>query len=207
MPFMDLAFPIVGTSLPLDHGYALYAAISRLLGADSHGRNSIGIFPVAGIRAEPGQLKLDETSRLRIRTPGERLPLLLKLSGKPLDVDGHRLRIGTPQVYALTPAASLVARLVTIKGFRDPEPFLAAASRKLQEGGIAGKPAIPLRRSGPRQGEPIRRVLRIKDKRVVGFSLVVTELTPEESITLQETGLGGRRHMGCGLFVPWRPRA
>ena len=32
-------------------------------------------------------------------------------------------------------------------------------------------------------------------------------LTAEESICLQERGLGGRRRMGCGLFVPGRPTA
>jgi CRISPR-associated protein Cas6 len=47
-------------------------------------------------------------------------------------------------------------------------------------------------------------VLRIKEKRVVGFPLRVTGLTAEESITLQEQGLGGRSKMGCGFFMPTR---
>jgi len=51
-----------------------------------------------------------------------------------------------------------------------------------------------------------RRVMRIKDKTIVGFQVVVAELTAEESITLQEHGLGGRRRMGCGIFVPLRGR-
>jgi len=33
--------------------------------------------------------------------------------------------------------------------------------------------------------------------------LHVNGLTAEESIKLQEIGLGGRRHMGCGIFVPY----
>jgi hypothetical protein len=37
---------------------------------------------------------------------------------------------------------------------------------------------------------------------VVGFGLQVEGLKPTASQVLQEQGLGGRRHMGCGLFLP-----
>jgi hypothetical protein len=33
---------------------------------------------------------------------------------------------------------------------------------------------------------------------------VVEGLTAEESLTLQTHGLGGKHHMGCGVFVPLR---
>ena len=137
----------------------------------------------------------------------------MKLSGKPLEVDGHRVRVGVSLTYALVPAAVLVSRMVTIKGFEQPEAFLESARRRLT-GTRTGAPyhemslspeikvAIPPRRGGPHAGEPTRRVLRIKDKTVVGFALIVSGLTADESLILQEEGLGGRRHMGCGIFVP-----
>jgi len=31
MPYVDLAFRLTGSKVPVDHGYALYSAISRLL--------------------------------------------------------------------------------------------------------------------------------------------------------------------------------
>ena len=43
-----------------------------------------------------------------------------------------------------------------------------------------------------------------EDKEIVGFALRVEELTAEESIRLQEKGIGGRRRFGCGIFVPER---
>src|SRR5439155_1578765 len=46
-----------------------------------------------------------------------------------------------------------------------------------------------------------RRTLRVKDKQVVGFELAATGLSTEDSLRLQETGIGGRRHMGCGIFA------
>jgi len=48
----------------------------------------------------------------------------------------------------------------------------------------------------------VRRTVRIHDREVVGFALRVQDLTAEESLHLQEHGLGGRRLFGCGIFVP-----
>jgi hypothetical protein len=31
---------------------------------------------------------------------------------------------------------------------------------------------------------------------------MVAELRPEESITLQQRGIGEHQHLGCGLFIP-----
>jgi CRISPR-associated endonuclease/helicase Cas3 len=65
-------------------------------------------------------------SRLRLRLAPEEIPLVLQLAGKGLDVGGHRLRLGVPQVRSLVSTPTLVARLVTIKGFTEPGPFLEA---------------------------------------------------------------------------------
>jgi CRISPR-associated protein Cas6 len=47
-----------------------------------------------------------------------------------------------------------------------------------------------------------RRTIRIHGKEVVGYELIIEGLTADESIAIQTAGLGGRRHMGCGVFVP-----
>ncbi len=108
-------------------------------------------------------------------------------------MDGHRLRIGVPETRALRPAATLYARLVTIKGFMDPEAFLGAAGRQLQGMDVTADLDV---------GE--RRTLRVKDKQVVGFEVTALGLHAEDSVRLQEIGIGGRRRMGCGVFVPMR---
>ena len=57
-------------------------------------------------------------------------------------------------------------------------------------------------------GQPIRQVIRIKERRMVGYPLHVVGLTAEESVRLPEEGLGGRRRMGSGfLAVPILPQA
>ena len=69
---------------------------------------------------------------------------------------------------------------------------------------IKAEPSIPLKKSGPHAGEPLRRVLHIKGERHVGFGMLIEGLTADESLRLQQNGLGGRRKMGCGLFLPVR---
>ena len=40
MPYVDLAFRLTGSKVPVDHGYALYSAISRLL-PEIHGAKNL----------------------------------------------------------------------------------------------------------------------------------------------------------------------
>ena len=50
MPYVDLAFRLIGGKVPVDHGYALYSAISRLL-PGIHGVKNIEIPSDRGTRA------------------------------------------------------------------------------------------------------------------------------------------------------------
>jgi CRISPR-associated protein Cas6 len=205
MTTIDLLFPVVGTRLPVDHGYALYGAISRLLPSLHDGSVRFGMAPVTGPHVGNGLLQVDSTqSRLRLRLSATDVPRVLPLAGKGLDVMGHRIRLGVPQIHALHPVPSLIARTVAIKKAIAPETFLGSARRQLDELGIGGRPRVPERLGQGGRAEPTRRVVRIKDVRIVGYSLLVEGLTPAESLKLQTEGLGGRRHLGCGVFVPAR---
>jgi CRISPR-associated protein Cas6 len=192
MPSVDLVFQLRGSTLPVDHGYSLYATLSRLV-PELHGAQVIGVQPIRGTYSGNGVLHLMTFSQLVLRLPDDQIRTYLTLAGKRLDIEGHVLQVGVPNIRALRPAATLRARLVTIKGFLEAGPFLEAAWRQLQRLGIAGDVLL---------GE--RRTLRVKEKQVVGFEVAVTGVTAAESLVLQEIGLGGRRRMGCGVFVPVR---
>jgi CRISPR-associated protein Cas6 len=195
---IDLSFEIAGDRIPLDYGYALFSALSRLV-PRLHGDTRVGVHPIRGMRLEPRVLTLVTGSRLRIRLPAEELVSYIGLAGESLELDGFGLRVGIPRVEPLIPAASLTSRLVTIKGSQDLDTFRVTARRQLLEAGVAAEPVLEVEAE---RGGPARRVFRIKGRRLVGFSLQVVGLTAEESIRLQERGLGGRRRMGCGVFVP-----
>lgn len=190
MIYVELRFPVLGTALSSDHGYALFAAISRLI-PEAHGADWLAVETVPGTARGDGAIHLNERARLKMRLPQDRLALMMKLAGRRLDVDGNAIRLGVPQVFLLKPSADLYARCVTIKKFTEPEPFLDAVARKLDEMGIKGEPELGNRRA-----------FRVGSHTIVGFGLSLHELSDEGSIVLQERGLGGRRHMGCGFFVP-----
>jgi CRISPR-associated protein Cas6 len=200
--FIDLLFPARGESVPLDHSYPLYAALSRAVPAFHEPDADIRFAPLNGMPGEPGRLQLTEWSRLRVRLPSDAIPAVLPLAGKVLDVAGASVRFGPPTVTMLIPATTLEARLVTFKHSEESDKFLTTARVKLTEMEIAGEPAVRAFESGPRAGEPRRRVVRLRGQKIVGYAVIVSGLTADESIRLQERGLGGRTKMGCGFFLP-----
>ena len=192
---VDLFFHVQGKEVPVDHGYTLYSAISRILESGEenkwlHNADNVGLLPIRGHYTGQGKLMLDQHARFGLRLPVNLIPKVLRLAGKRLDVNGEALRVGVSTTSALIPAPLLYAHIVTTKNGEDETRFDTEIQRQLDALGIKGKPA-----RGP------RRIVTIKDKKVVGYSLLVSELTAEESICLQEQGLGGRRKMGCGVFV------
>jgi CRISPR-associated protein Cas6 len=201
MPMIDLAFVLVGRTIPLDHGYCLFSALCKVV-PHLHGDKRIGVHPVRGFRAAPGLLNLTEHSRLRIRLPSEEIAPYLVLAGCELDVGGQKLLVGIPRAESLSSAANLAARLVTFRGALDPTLFEAHVRKELTGLGIKAEPSFVPSDRPPWTGQPKRRVMQLKEKRIVGYALRVCGLTAEESLQLQERGLGGRRRFGCGLFTP-----
>ena len=197
-PHVTVRFPVEGRRLPADHGYALYSAITHLLPA-AHAARWLALELISGVPWREGIIVLPTRgAALYLRVPADHYAAVLPLAGKRLDIDGHPLRLSIPSARPLTPAASLYARTVTIKKFTEPEPFLDAARRQLAALEITATLELPR----DEQGRFRRRVLRIKDKTIVGFSLAAHDLSDSDSIKLQTLGLGGRRAMGCGIFNP-----
>jgi CRISPR-associated endonuclease/helicase Cas3 len=197
---ITVQFPIQGKKLPADHGYLLYSAISRIK-PELHETDWLGIELISGIPFENGSIALPTRGAvLRLRLPEDNLGTVISLAGKQLDIDGHRIRLGIPIARPLTPAASLYARIVTFRNSLTLEKFLETANRDLFEKlGITARLEIP-KETRSRH----RRIITIKDKKIVGFSLIAHGLSDEDSLKLQSGGLGGRRSMGCGIFNPIR---
>ncbi len=190
MVYVELKFPVLGNSLPSDHGYALFACISRAI-PEIHSADWFSVETVQGTKRGDGSIQLNPRAKLRVRCPQNHVPTLLKLAGKRLDVQGSAIRLSVPEISLLKPAASLYARCVTIKNHPEAESFLTAVAHKLDELGIEGEPEL---------GN--RRVFKVGTHHIIGYSVSVHDLSDDDSIVLQEQGIGGRRRMGCGYFVP-----
>ncbi|HWN69713.1 MAG TPA: type I-MYXAN CRISPR-associated protein Cas6/Cmx6, partial [Haliangium sp.] len=149
-------------------------------------------------RRGPGVLALTSRSHVKLRIPAVDVGQLLPLAQQTLELDGARIRLGVPRLLPLMPAPHLKARIVTIKGFLDDaDAFVLALRRQLAR--IPGLGQDPERievQLGP------RRVLRARQHTVVGWAVAITGLDANASLAVQVAGIGGRRHLGAGIFVP-----
>jgi CRISPR-associated protein Cas6 len=196
-PYVDTAFPAHGDTIPLDHAYPLLGALSRIVPA-LHDAPHWGVHPVLGERRGPGVLALTQRSHVKLRVPAADVGQLLPLAQQTLELDGARIRLGVPRLFPLMPTPHLKARIVTIKGFiDDADAFVLAVRRQLAH--------IPGLRQDPERIEVqlgARRVLRAREHTVVGWAMALTGLDADASLAVQVSGIGGRRHLGAGIFVP-----
>lgn len=202
---IELRFPVRGSRVwYADQNHRLFGAVAQQQ-PKLHELEGLAINTISGIPDKRGKIELTEHSRLSLRCPSESLLSVLTLAGAKITIDGQSLQLGNPEVQMLRPVSDLKARLVTIKHpsgrFENvtPEWFLAACDRQLQALGIKADVGIPANEDE----EPARKTMRIKGKTLVGYSVIVANLLPEHSILLQAKGIGGKRRMGCGYFVPF----
>jgi hypothetical protein len=179
MNIINLSFPVKGNYLPADHNYRLHGALCTEIST----LNQLEHFAVDTIVGRPdnqGKIQLLKGSRLLLRLPVEAIAQVYPLAGKTLTIGGYPIQLGNPELQ--------------------PDTFLDAAQRQLNALEIQANLGIPAND----KGEPKRLTLRInKPERsytIVGFSLVVSDLSPDDSIKLQIHGLGGKRRIGCGVF-------
>lgn len=211
-PWINAIFSLAGKQLPADHGYLVYSAISRSA-PSLHGIDWLAIELISGFPAGRGLIALPHDATLRLRIPAEHYRDVLTLAGKRLDIGGHQIRLGLPQVHSLEPSPSLYARVVTIKKFTEAEPFMDAVGRKLDSFGVKARVELPR----DEQDRYRRRIVTIHGKSVVGFSVAVHDLNNEDSLLLQAGSVNvvsptdglaqwqsifSRRAMGCGIFNP-----
>jgi len=198
-PIVQLNFPVRGTYLPADHSYGLFAASVNLV-PQIRSSQQISILSIPGIPDIPGRILLTKQSCLRIRVSVSQIPLVYKLATKKITIGIHEIYIGIPKIYVPKPTATLRSRIVTVKGYTKPKGFLEAVQRQLHNLGISGTASIP----NNQEGHPARKTIKIQRFTIIGFTTEITNLSDADSLLLQAKGLGGKRHMGCGIFLPKR---
>jgi CRISPR-associated protein Cas6 len=198
---VDLSFRIKCPTLPLDHAHALstslldilpwlaeeeYAAIHLIHGATSGN----GWFRPEDVKNE--LLHLSKRTRMRLRLPSRRLDDARALTGKTLDIAGHSLEVGESDVCLLSSLSTLFARYIMASEDQDETLFLEEAARELKSIGVPTRKLLG----------GITHALDFPDGPVFTRSLMVAELEPEQSVRLQQAGLGKGRTIGCGIFLP-----
>jgi CRISPR-associated endonuclease/helicase Cas3 len=194
-PYIELFFSLTGQTLPLDNGYIVYSALSRICPA-IHELKNISIHPIAGIPESSKLLRLTQHSKLQIRLPVDLISLIYEsLAGQTFSIGQNQFHLGIPGYTPLAPFSNLYSRLVIIRRFQESQSFLEAAKRQLKRLGIQGSITLATRSNG----QPQCRQLTIKNETgtfaVRGFCVQIADLNPEDSITLQKYGIGGKQKM------------
>lgn len=188
--FKDVQFDLKGLELPVDHGYRLFEALAGLLPwlRDTVGA---GVHPIHG---EPtgrnDNLIINRRVKLVLRLPLERLGDAQALVGQRIDIGAGELVIGDLKEKTLTPFANLYSPLVDL-GTADEVEFIGAAHAELEKMDI---------RCGLIPGK--KRKMATPEGDVWGYSLMLHDVGLQQSLLVQEQGLGRHRAYGCGLFVP-----
>jgi len=197
---LDAVFAIECRSLPVDHAYALSAAIQAALPwfADEP---QAGLHTVHGAASgagwqrpegEDAQLQLSRRTKLVLRLPGHRMADAAALSGRTLDVAGSAMRVGRLSARPLLRIASLFSRSVMFEGVADEDAFVAAANEALRALGVEAATMLC--------GRDV--TLATPQGSYRTRSLMLTVATPAQSLALQRQGLGEARKLGCGVFIP-----
>lgn len=195
---LDVIYSISCKCIPMEHAHALSEALQQVLPWLAEEEHA-GIHQVYGAESGNGWerpdtevLYLSRRQKLTLRLPKTRLDEAKSLAGQTLDIGGYALKVGELTTRKLSDLPTLFARHVLGEDGQSEEEFLAQAITQLQALGINVKKMMCGKES----------VIQLPDGELHARSLMLADLELEESVKLQEIGLGPGRKLGCGLFLP-----
>lgn len=198
---VDLVFAIRCKTLPLDHGHTLQQAVSRHLPwIDDEPQAAIHQIHVAESahgwnRPQNSSSELlwpSRRTRLVLRMPRHRVETCQALTGRMLDIDGHELNIGPAKQKMLSKLTTIFARYVDTRGADQDQAFIQDVADFLEQRKINAKKMM--------SGLLVKH--RIDDGYLLTRKLMLAGLSIEDSVRLQQRGIGDRQLMGIGIFLP-----
>ena len=195
----DLVFRLRGTSLDIDHAFALSTALQAHLSDDLCARIGVHGVRMAGSgngwnRPEQSDaaLPLSRRARLAIRVHRDDSEEVGQMMDRTLQIGHQQVTLGSSVMRKLSTIGTLYARAICCHREQSETDFLTEMAALLKQMNIKVSKMIC-----GRCGE-----IRTADETIFTRALMVAELEAEESVALQQQGLGQGRMLGCGLFVP-----
>lgn len=168
-------------NLPEDSGYLMLTALAKKY-PWMHGKKHLQIAPVRAT-TKNGRRRTDSNSVLHIRGLTEEQAH--QLSDSWFILNGQIVLLSTPTVVEPVPQSTLLSRLVVFKDILTD----TACTKCIQE--MYPNATVNVGK---------RRVISVHGYPQVGHVVCIENLTDEESINLQNTGMGKHTSMGCGVF-------
>ncbi len=197
----DLSFALKGKQIPVDHAFALrQALVEQLPWLTQEPLAAIHSIHVASSQHgwerpdhSPGHLiHLSRRTRMTLRLPRERLEDARQLCGRCLRIGDQTLEIGETKEKPLSRHSTLFTRYLVSTDKEEEGAFLQRTADTLDQMGIHIRKAL-CGKSLP---------LHTPEGIVTTRSLMLAELSQEESLRLQQQGVGDHKLLGCGIFIP-----
>ena len=195
----DLVFRLRGSLLDIDHAFALSTALQAQLSDKVCSRIGVHGVRMAGSgngwnRPEQSDaaLHLSRRARLAIRVHRDDSEEVGQIMNRTLQLGHQEVTLGSSEIRKLSTIGTLYARAIHCDREQSESEFLTEMADLLKQMNIKVSKMIC-----GRSGE-----IRALGENIFTRALMVADLEPEESVTLQRQGLGQSRMLGCGLFVP-----
>lgn len=194
----DLVFRLRGKSIDIDHADALARALREHL--DEQTCSRIGVHGISMASSGNGwnrpeeldaELPLSRRARLVIRVPRDLENEVMRISHCRLSLGRQQVEVGESSIRPLSSLGTVHARAISCDRQQSEDDFLQQVAGELKALGIEVS-----RMLCGKAGE-----IRTGRDSLFTRALLVADLKPEESVRLQQRGIGGDRLFGCGLFV------
>ncbi|MGD2053446.1 MAG: type I-MYXAN CRISPR-associated protein Cas6/Cmx6 [Gammaproteobacteria bacterium] len=196
---VDLSFRISCKQIPTTHAYELAQALYQVL-PWLENEPEIGIHQIHGAttgngweRPPDGELMhLSKRAKMHLRVPKEKIEDARQVSGETLDIAGYPVEVGEASVKLLNPIQTIFSRYIIGPQDVNEEQFIDWVVEELKQRNINVRKMLC----------GIGHVISTPDGEIETRSVMIADLDKHTSLSLQETGLGPGRHLGCGIFLP-----
>lgn len=194
---VDLVFSLDCKILPSDHAWALSQAISNALPwfkeLETTGLHLIHVAESGNGWQRPDDfLYLSKRTKLHLRIPTDYISQAKSLCGQHFDINGYLMNIKECSIKKLSPSPVLFSRYVLANEQQDEEEFVKEALQTVRNLGIHCRKILA----------GLTHHFQTPQGILFTRSLMLADLTPEDSLILQIKGLGNHKTLGFGLFVP-----
>nr|VFJ45429.1 MAG: CRISPR-associated protein Cas6, subtype MYXAN [Candidatus Kentron sp. DK] len=199
---LDYAYRIRCHTLPVEHIYPLSETIAAILPWIDD-EPAIGIHSIHVADSGNGWIRptgkdsndllfLSRRTRLVLRLPRDLLPKARDLEGRTLTINGNTLTVEKGQKKPLIPSSTLFARYIVTQEHEEETRFVDYLIDQFHTLDITPRKILCGRTN----------VIRTPKAPIHTRSVLIAELSPAESLRLQQNGIGPNRRLGCGLFIP-----
>ena len=183
----------------------LYAATKMLSGIDFRAKNiesidNLAIHTIHGSSSGAGwerpkdEIYLSKRARLTIRSLNKHIELIKELDNKTLPVGKYSVKLSKPNVKKLTVSDTLFCRYLIMDISKTEDQFLESVKSDIEKLGIHVKKMMCGKSYNVKTSKTTYKTC----------TLLITEMSPQDSIKLQEIGLGIGKLFGCGIFLPYK---